>query len=124
MSNGDKVLVPKSELEKTAAALKQIKQIKNKSDEMEKKAATLEKEAAHNEKAVRIAFSMVENGNTPAFKSYDEFHEKVASLMEEQDLSVVEKALEYNTQKLASIGELTEKVSKGGNAIEQFVFED
>ena len=115
MDQKDSILVPRKELEKTAAALKMVKQIKDKSD-------NLEKTAKLQERAEKVAFTMVEMGAIPAFKSYDQFHEKVASLMKE-DLDVVEKALQINTQQLASLGKLSNR-SVGNNALEAFVMEE
>ena len=70
--------------------------------ELEKQASAAEKE----KKAQAVAFREVELGLSEPFKTYDEFQEKVASLMEE-DLEIVEKALDrgyHGVQKTA--GEL------------------
>lgn len=115
MVDKDKILVSREELEKTAAALKKVKQISE--DKI-----NLEKTAAHKERAEKIAFTLVERGAIPTFKSYSEFQEKVASLLEE-NLDVVEKALEFNTQKISSIGTVSNR-SVGGNALENFVLGD
>lgn len=111
MADGDKILVSKAEIEKTAAALRKAGDIKKKSVE-------LEKTAALKERAAKVAFSLVERGSVPTFKNFEDFQEKVASLME-QDLDVVEKALELNTQDLVSFNGIGER-SKGGNPLRKF----
>ena len=115
MSNSDKILVPKKDIEKTAAALKQAGLLKDEKN-------GLIKEAQLAERAQKVAFEMVEKGHHPPFKSYEEFQEKVASL-KGQDLDVVEKALEFNPHSI-SLGEVSDRTGKGSNAIENFVMDD
>lgn len=53
-------------------------------------------EAAHRrDEATKLAFAMVERGKVSPFESYDEFEEKIASLME-KDLKVVREAMEMD----------------------------
>lgn len=114
MTSKDRVLVLKKDLEKTAAALRQVKKHKERTHELEKTAEIAKR-------AQQLAFSLVEKGRIPPFKNYEEFQEKVASLRD-QDLDVVEKALEFDTGSL-NLGEVGNN-AKGGNALEQFVLED
>jgi len=114
MSKTDKVLIPRTDLEKTAAALKHAKLYKDKICE-------LEKTASETARAEKLAYSLVEKGKIAPFRNYEEFREKVASLAS-QDLNVVEKALEFDTGAL-SIGDIGNN-QKGSNALEQFVLED
>jgi len=109
-----KVLVSKSELEKTASALKAVKAIKARGDE-------LEKTASLRERAEKVAFKLVDRGSIPNFGNWESFNEKVASLMGE-DLAVIEKALELNPASL-SLGSASTK-STPTNALEDFVLND
>lgn len=73
-----------------------------------KEAANALDSAQRRDEAVKLAFSMVERGKIPAFETFGEFQEKVASLME-KDLRVVEEALEMDVDmpdfgKVASSG--------------------
>jgi len=57
----------------------------------------LEKVAAHNDlekRAMKVAFREIELGFSEPFRTHEEFLNKVASLMTEDDLQVVEKALQ------------------------------
>lgn len=63
------------------------------------------------QRAEKIAFREVEIGLVDAFKTYDEFQEKVAGLMGE-DLDIVEKALERGYHTARKDGEL---IGKSGN---------
>jgi methylphosphotriester-DNA--protein-cysteine methyltransferase len=84
----------------------------------------LEKVAQDNElekKAMRIAFREVELGITEPYKTHEEFLQKVANLKEE-DLDVVEKALERGYGSARRFGELAEgPVNKGSNVLERWV---
>lgn len=60
-------------------------------------------------RAEKIAFREVEIGLVDPFKTYDEFQEKVASLMSD-DLDVVEKALERGYHTTRKDGELGKSV--------------
>ena len=69
----------------------------------------LEKIAAHNsleKRAMKVAFREVEMGLASPFHSLEEFLTKVASLMTEDDLQVVEKALQrgYSSGGIGSSG--------------------
>lgn len=64
-------------------------------DSLLKEAADALDLAQRREDAIKLAFGMVERGRIPAFESYGDFQEKVASLLE-KDLRVVEQALELD----------------------------
>lgn len=64
-------------------------------DDLLKEAADALDKAQRREDATKLAFSMVEKGKIPPFETYEAFQEKVASLLDE-DMRVVEKALELN----------------------------
>jgi len=68
--------------------------VENKDDLLKEAADALE-QAQRRSDAVKLAFSMVERGKIPAFENYDQFEEKVASLMQ-KDLRVVQEALELD----------------------------
>jgi hypothetical protein len=77
-------------------------------DNLLKEAAVALNEAQRRDEAVKLAFSMIERGSIPSFATYDEFIEKVGSLLE-KDLRVVAEALEMNINtpefgKVASVG--------------------
>lgn len=77
-------------------------------DTLLKEAADALEVAQRREDAVKLAFSMVEKGKVPPFGCYDDFQEKVASLLS-KDLRVVEEALELDVDmpalgKVASTG--------------------
>ena len=77
-------------------------------DVLLKEAADALEVAQRREDAVKLAFSMVEKGKVPPFMSYDDFQEKVATLLD-KDLRVVEQALEFDVDvpalgKVASTG--------------------
>lgn len=80
----------------------------------------LEKEAhvaAQEKKAMKIAFREIELGVSEPFKTFEEFHEKVASLMQE-DLDVVEKALERGYRGAsARTGVLADDSANGGSGL-------
>jgi hypothetical protein len=81
-------------------------------DDLLKEAATALEQAQRRQEAVKLAFSMVERGKVPAFTSYPEFEEKIASLMQ-KDLRVVEEALDLDLAlpdfgKVASTGDVPE----------------
>ena len=69
---------------------------------LEKVAGELELE----KRAQKIAFREVELGVTEPFKSHEEFQEKVASLLNDGDLDVVEKALDRGYAGVRKGGEL------------------
>lgn len=61
--------------------------------------------------AEKIAFTMVEKGKISPFSNYNDFHEKVASLLS-KDLRVVEEALDMDSS-LADFGKVAEERSTG-----------
>lgn len=77
-------------------------------DELKKTAA----DSAKRERAEKIAFREVELGLVDAYKSYDEFQEKVASLLGD-DLDIVEKALERGYHAPRKDGELSGQPGSG-----------
>lgn len=83
----------------------------------------LEKEAGDlklEKRATKIAFREVELGITEPYKSHDDLMKKVASLMNE-DLDIVEKALERGYGPARKDGELAEENGKGLNVFERWV---
>lgn len=86
---------------------------------LEKAAAALEW-ANRLQTAEKLAFSMVERGSIPPFQTYDQFHEKVAGLME-KDLAVVREAIEIDTP-AADFGKLAEATGPSGNDAETTFF--
>ena len=73
-----------------------------------KEAADALDSASRRDEAIKLAFSMIKRGKIPPFEEYEEFQEKVASLME-KDLRVVGEALEMDVDmhdfgKVASSG--------------------
>ena len=73
-----------------------------------KKAADALDHMQRRQDAEKLAFSMVERGKVAPFSTYEEFTEKVASLME-KDLRVVQEALDMDVDmpdfgKVASTG--------------------
>lgn len=99
-----KVITPE-QMQKVAGMLRDIGKER---DELLKTAA----EASKKSRAEKIAFREVELGLVDAFKSYDEYQEKVAGLMAE-DLDIVEKALERGYHAPRKDGELTGKSGTG-----------
>ena len=73
-------------------------------------------ESTLRQRAEKIAFREVEIGLVDAYKSFEEFQEKVASLMSD-DLDVVEKALERGYHTTRRDGELIGK-SVGGEKLD------
>lgn len=85
----------------------------------------LEKEAAASgleKRAMKIAFREVELGISEPFRSYEELMTKVASLVQD-DLDVIEKALERGYGNSNNIGTLVDdgKPSKGRNEFERWI---
>ncbi len=83
----------------------------------------LEKEAEDSKlekKAMQLAFREVELGLAEPFKTHEEFLSKVAALMQE-DLSVVEKALDRGYGGSRKHGELASEVGKEMNPFERWV---
>lgn len=84
---------------------------------LEKVAADFEKRA----RAEKLAFREVELGITEPFKNFDEYQKKIASLVQD-DLDVLEKALErgYGTSRRSGelVGETSGKVN---NPFEHYV---
>jgi len=85
----------------------------------------LEKVAASSElekRASKIAFREIELGASEPFKSFKEYQEKIASLMQE-DLDVVEKALDRGYGISGRSGDLAEgnPSVKGMNAFERVI---
>jgi len=72
------------------------------------------------QRAEKIAFREVEIGLVDAFKTYNEFQEKVAGLMSD-DLDVIEKALERGYHTTRKDGELTGKSEQKLNPFEQMI---
>lgn len=72
---------------------------------------TLEKQAAFRSKAEQLAFRQVESGYCAPFRSFEEFEEKVASLLKE-DLEVVEKAMDLGIGNQLGVGNLA--TDRGG----------
>lgn len=85
----------------------------------------LEKEAeasALEKRAHKIAFREVELGLAEPFKSLEEFQQKIAGLIEDGDLEIVEKALERGYHGSRKTGDLVGTTpSKSKNALEQYV---
>lgn len=108
-----KVVTP--ETIKQAGAL--IVRMRDENAELEKvaSASVLEK------RAQKIAFREVELGIAEPFKSHQEFQEKIASLLAEGDLDVVEKALDRGYATSRRDGTLDGSVVKELNVFEHFV---
>lgn len=87
-------------------------------DSLLKEAADALDLAQRREDAVKLAFTMVEKGKIPAFESYDEFTEKVASLME-KDLRVVEEAIDMDAD-LADFGKVASGPDLPDDAVANF----
>jgi len=84
---------------------------------LEKLAAEFEKKA----RAEKLAFREVELGITEPFKNFDDYQKKVASLLND-DLDVLEKALERGYGASRRAGELVEGAGgKVTNPFEHFV---
>lgn len=83
---------------------------------LEKVAADFEKRA----RAEKLAFREVELGIVEPYKTYDDYQKKVASLLQD-DLAVVEKALERGYGTARRDGELTGDVKKITNPLEHYV---
>jgi cysteinyl-tRNA synthetase len=83
---------------------------------LEKVAADFEKKA----KAEKLAFREVELGITEPYKNFDEFQKKVASLLDD-DLEVLEKALDRGYGSSRRVGELADAGGKVNNPFEHFV---
>ncbi len=69
-------------------------------------------EASLKERATKVAFREVELGVCEPYKTHEEFQTKVASLMNE-DLGIVEKALERGYGSYNGPGELDEATKSG-----------
>lgn len=84
---------------------------------LEKVAEDFEKKA----RAEKLAFKEVELGITEPFKNHEEFQKKVASLLED-DLSILEKALERGYGTSQRLGELVGETSaKVTNPFDHYV---
>ena len=114
----NKVLVDKNLINKTASA---IDKVAAERDGLREKIVEIEKTASIRKKAEELAFRMVNKGMCPQFETYEDFQEKVASIMTE-DIAVTEKALEM-TPKLAELGQVSNVRGRGGNSFEEFVLE-
>jgi len=94
-----------------------LKQVSDEKRELEKEAAA----SALEKRAHKVAFREVELGLCEPFKKYEDFQEKVASLMSD-DLDLVEKALDRGYTQPGKTGELSgENPGKAKNQFEQFV---
>jgi len=81
----------------------------------------LAQETMQEKRAHKVAFREVELGLHEPYKTHEEFVQKVASLMQE-DLDVVEKALERGYVGTRKIGELAgSSPANGKNPFERFV---
>jgi transcriptional regulator GlxA family with amidase domain len=72
------------------------------------------------DRAQKLAFREVELGVAEPFKTYDEYQQKVASLMTE-NLDIVEKALERGYGSSRKDGELAGESGKTKNPFEHYV---
>ena len=84
--------------------------------ELEKEASVLVLE----KRAAKVAFREVELGISEPFKNFEEFQQKVASLMQD-DLDVVEKALDRGYSGSRRLGDLENSTGKGLNPFDHFV---
>jgi hypothetical protein len=84
------------------------------------KAAAALEWAGRRTEAEKLAFEMVEQGRIPSFQTYDQFHEKVASLME-KDLEVVREALDIESP-AADFGKLAEDQGDNSGSLESNFF--
>jgi cysteinyl-tRNA synthetase len=100
---------------KTAGLL--IKRLNTEKSELEKAA----QDSALEKRAQKIAFKEIELGLCDPFKTFEEFQEKVASLMTD-DLDIVEKALERGYGSTKKAGDLADSSAVAGkNPLETFV---
>jgi hypothetical protein len=84
----------------------------------------LEKEASATvleKRAQKIAFREIELGLSEPFKSLEEFQEKVASLLSEGDLDVVEKALDRGYVGTRKSGDLVGSSTKAKNPLDRYI---
>lgn len=104
-------------MKKAAVALKQrSKEL----EEAKSRISELEKTAELRKKAEKVIFDMVRRGMIPEFKGdWETYEEKIAQFMNE-DLDIAQKALEYQGR-ISELGEIS-NISRGGNALEEFVF--
>lgn len=83
----------------------------------------LEKEAQVTQlekRAMKVAFREIELGISEPYKTHEEFMQKVSSLMQE-DLDVVEKALERGYGPARRDGELADETGKGLDVFSRWV---
>ena len=85
----------------------------------------LEKEASDlklEKRAMKIAFREVELGHTEPYRSFDELQQKIAALLNE-DLDIVEKALERGYGNVGKYGILEDnaKSGRGKSELERWV---
>jgi len=86
---------------------------------LNKAAAALEQVHVRQE-AEKLAFEMVETGRIPPFQDFDQFEQKVASLME-KDIEVVREALQIESP-AADFGKLAEANGPSGDTPEAAFF--
>jgi hypothetical protein len=87
-------------------------------DVLLKEAADALDSAQRRDEAVKLAFSMIERGRIAPFADYNEFQEKVASLME-KDLRVVEEALSMDVD-MPDFGKVASSGGQPQNAEQAF----
>jgi len=88
-------------------------------DELLKQAGDALEMAHKRTEAEKLAFQMVENGKIAPFQKYEEFQEKVASILE-KDLAVVKEALEMDSS-MANFGKVAEAdAASNGDATSKF----
>lgn len=109
-----------------SVTLEQVKQAGAVLKRVNEEKLRLEKEAGDlklEKRAMQIAFREVELGIAEPFRSYQDLQEKIASLSNE-DLDVVEKALERGYGNSGNIGTLdTETKGSNRNVFEKWVLE-
>lgn len=84
-----------------------------------KEAADALDSASRRDEAIKLAFNMIKRGKISPFDDYDEFQEKVASLME-QDIRVLEAALEMDVD-MHDFGKVASSGGQPQNAEQAFM---
>lgn len=124
ISKASKIVTPIAAAMYGSQLLGDLEESKMASDQKETPGALLKEAAdaltvAHRRhEAEKLAFAMVERGKISPFKSYEEFQEKVASVMA-KDLAVVQEALEMDSP-LAEFGKVASAGPNTSDAHEMF----
>jgi hypothetical protein len=100
--------------------------LKQEHERAEKLASDLKEVAVardREKRASRIAFREVELGASEPFRSNEEYEKKVASLLADPELEVIEKALERGYTGLRKVGELVGSTARapGAGTLEDYI---